>query len=87
MDDYQNLNRWVKEGIVRRIGQAEEPSKVASRYLEVKYRMHDEIYPEVDEFAHYDIDEEGIAKSLFPYIRSLNEIYSKIYANKSSNIK
>lgn len=79
LDDYQNLKPWVKEGIVHRIGQSEESSKVASRYLEVKYRMHDELYPEIDEFAHHDIDEEGIAKSLLPYIKSLNEIYSRIY--------
>lgn len=79
LDDYQNLKPWVKEGIVHRIGQADEPSKVASRYLEVKYRMHDELYPETDEFAHHDIDEEGIAKSLLPYIISLQEIYSRIY--------
>ena len=25
--------------------------------------MHDELYPEIDEFANHDIDEEGIAKS------------------------
>lgn len=79
LDDYQNLKPWVKEGIVRRIGQSEESSKVASRYLEVKYRMHDEYYPEIDEFANHDIDEEGIAKSLLPYIQSLQEIYSRIY--------
>jgi hypothetical protein len=79
LDDYQNLKPWIKEGIVHRIGQLDEPSKVASRYIEVKYRMHDELYPEVDEFAHHDIDEEGIAKSLLPYIKSLHEIYSRIY--------
>lgn len=41
--------------------------------------MRNELYPEVDEFVHNDIDEEGIAQSLLPYIRSLNEIYSRIY--------
>lgn len=87
MDDYQNLKPWVKEGIVHRIGQSDEPSKIASRYLEVKYRMHDELYPEVDEFAHHDIDEDGIAKTLLHYIKSLHEIYSRIYTNKSSNTK
>ena len=85
LDDYQNLKPWVKEGIVRRIGQVDEPSKVASRYLEVKYRMHDELYPEIDEFANHDIDEEGIAKSLLPYIKSLNEIYSRIYPTSNNN--
>lgn len=79
LDDYQDLKPWVKEGIVRRIGQPNEPSKVASRYLEVKYRMHDELYPEVDEFANHDIDEDEIANSLLPYIKSLHEIYSRIY--------
>ena len=85
LDDYQNLKPWVKEGIVHRIGQVEKRGKVASRYLEVKYTMHDELYPEVDEFAHHDIDEEGIAKSLLPFVKSLQEIYSRIYPT-SNNI-
>lgn len=79
LDDYQNLKPWVKEGIVHRIGQPNEPKRIGTRSLEVKYRMHDEYYPEVDEFANHDIDEEGIAKSLLPYIESLQEIYSRIY--------
>ena len=79
LDDYQNLKPWVKEGIVHRIGQPDEPKRIGARSLEVKYTMHDELYPEVDEFAHHDIDEEGIAKSLLPYIQSLQEIYSRIY--------
>lgn len=41
--------------------------------------MHDELYPEVDEFANHDIDEDEIANSLLPYIKSLHEIYSRIY--------
>lgn len=49
--------------------------------------MHDEFYPEVNEMDHHDNDKDGIAKSLLPYIKSLNEIYSRIYTNKSSNIK
>ena len=48
-------------------------------YLEVKYRIHDELYPEVDEMGHHNIDEDGIAKTLLPYIKSLHEIYSRIY--------
>jgi hypothetical protein len=86
LDDYQNLKPWVKEGIVHRIGQAEEPSKVASRYLEVKYRMHDGFYPEVDEMGHHDFDEEGIAKSLLPYIKSLYEIHSRIYPTSNFRV-
>jgi hypothetical protein len=82
LDDYQNLKPWVKEGIVHRIGQPDEPKRIGARSLEVKYTMHDEYYPEVDEFAHHDIDEEGIAKSLLPYIQSLQEIYSRIYPNR-----
>jgi hypothetical protein len=42
--------------------------------------MHDKFYPE-DEMGHHDIDEEEIAKSLLPYIKSLHEIYSRIYPN------
>jgi len=34
-----------------------------------------------DEMGHHDIDEEGIAKTLLPYIKSLHEIYSRIYPN------
>ena len=82
LDDYESLKPWVKEGIVHRIGQPDEPNRIGARSLEVKYRMHDEYYPEVDEFAHHDIDEEGIAKSLLPYIQSLQEIYSRIYPNR-----
>lgn len=86
LDDYQDLKPWVKEGIVHRIGQTHEPKRIGSRSLEVRYRMHDELYPEIDEFAHHDIDEERIAKSLLPYIKSLNEVYSRIYP-RSNNIK
>lgn len=43
--------------------------------------------PKVNEMGHHEIDKDGIAKSLLPYIKSLNEIYSRIYTNKSSNIK
>ena len=80
IDDYENLKPWVKEGIVHRIGHPDEPRKVASKSLEVKYRMHDEFYPE-DEFAHHDIDEDGIVKSLLPYVKSLHKIYLRIYPN------
>jgi hypothetical protein len=85
LDDYQNLKPWVREGIVHRIGQPDEPKRIGARSLEVRFRMHDELYPEVDEFAHHDIDEEGIAKSLLPYIQTLHEIYSRVYPNTSSN--
>ncbi len=81
LDDYQNLKPWVKEGLVHRVGQPDEPKRIGARSLEVRYRMHDELYPEVDEMGHHDIDEEGIAKSLLPYIKSLKQIYSKIYSN------
>ena len=79
IDDYEKLKPWLKEGIVHRIGQPNEPKRVVSRFLEVKYRMHDEFYPEVDEMGYHDIDEEGIANSLLRYIKSLHEIYTRIY--------
>jgi hypothetical protein len=82
MDDYESLKPWIKEGIVHRIGQPDEPKRIGSRSLEVKYRMHDKFYPE-DEMGHHDIDEEGIAKNLLPYIKSLHEIYSRIYPNNN----
>ena len=43
--------------------------------------MHDEFYAEADEMGHHNIDEDEIAKTLLPYIKSLNEIYSRIYPN------
>jgi len=86
LDDYQNLKPWVKEGIVRRIGQADEPNEVTSRYPEVKYRIHNELYPEMDEFAHHDIDEDEIAKTLLPYIKSLYEIYSRMYPTSNFSV-
>jgi hypothetical protein len=85
IDDYENLKPWVKEGIVHRIGQPNEPKRIGSRSLEVKYRMHDEFYPEVDEMGNHDIDEDGIAKTLLPYIKSLHEIYLRIYPNNNCN--
>jgi hypothetical protein len=45
--------------------------------------MLDEYYPEIDEFANHNIDEVRIAKSLLPYIKSLHEIYSRIYPNNN----
>ena len=80
MDDFENLKPWVKEGIVHRIGGLNEPRKVASWSLEVKYRMFDELYPE-DEMGRHNIDENEIAKTLLPYIKSLHQIYSSIYPN------
>jgi hypothetical protein len=81
IDNYENLKPWVKEEIVHRIGQPNELKRIGSS-LEVKYRMYDELYPEVDEMGHHDIDEDGIAKMLLPYIKSLHEIYSRIYPNR-----
>jgi len=78
LDDCENLKPWVKEGIVHRVGGVNEPRKVASRSLEVKYRIFDELYPE-DEMGRHDIDENEIAKTLFPFIKSLHEIYLRIY--------
>jgi hypothetical protein len=52
--------------------------RIGARSLEVKYTMHDEMYPG-DEMGQHDIDEDGIAKTLLPYIKSLHEIYLRIY--------
>ena len=73
LDDYKNLKDWVKEWIVHTICQPDESRKFTSRYIEMKYRMQVEPYPEVDKFGHHDIDEEGIVKSLLPHIKSLYE--------------
>lgn len=45
--------------------------------------MLDELYPE-DEMGHHDIAENEIAKTLLPYIKSLHDIYSRIYPNSKS---
>lgn len=49
--------------------------------------MQVEPYPEVDEFGHHDIDEEGIVKSLLPHIKSLYEDPFKNICEQSSDIK
>jgi hypothetical protein len=40
----------------------------------------------VDEFAHHDIDEDEIAKTLLPYIKSLHEIYSRMYPTSNFSV-
>ena len=42
--------------------------------------MLDESYP-ADEMGHHVIDQNGIDKTLLPFIKSLQEIYSRIYPN------
>ena len=42
--------------------------------------MLDEFYP-ADEMGHHVIDQNGIAETLLPFIKSLQEIYSRIYPN------
>jgi hypothetical protein len=78
LDDYEILKPWIKEGIVHRIGASDEPKRIVSRFLEVKYTMFDEMYPG-DEMGQHDIDEHAIAKTILPYIKSLHNIYSRIY--------
>jgi hypothetical protein len=56
MDDYENLKPWVKEGIVHRIGPPDKPKRIVSRFLEVKYRMHDVMYPGDDHLHVYFTD-------------------------------
>ena len=40
--------------------------------------MLDEFYP-ANEMGHHVIDQNGIAKTLLPFIKSLQEIYSRIH--------
>ena len=42
--------------------------------------MLDEFYP-ADEMGHHVIDQNGIAKTVLPFIKSLQESYSRIYPN------
>ena len=43
--------------------------------------MQVEPYPEADVFGHHDIDEEGIVKSLLPYIKS-EDLFKNTYEQK-----
>lgn len=45
--------------------------------------MLDEFYP-ADEMGHHVIDQNGIAKTLLPFTKSLQEIYSRIYPKINS---
>lgn len=54
------------------------PNRIASRSLVVKYRMFDRMYEE-DEHYGYDINEDGIAKLVLPYVISMQDIFSRIY--------
>ena len=47
--------------------------------------MLDELYPE-DEMGHHDIDENEVARTLLPYIKSLHEIYFGIYPNDKERL-
>ncbi len=42
--------------------------------------MLDEFYP-ADEMGHHVIDQNGISKTLLPFIKALQEIYSRKYPN------
>jgi len=77
ISDYKDLNPYIKEGIVHTTNYGES-NRIASRCLEVKYRMFDRMYEE-DENHEYDINENEIADSVLPYIISMQDIYSRIY--------
>ena len=36
MDDYQSLKPWIKEGIIHRMSQHDDPKRTVSRFLESK---------------------------------------------------
>ena len=36
MDDYQNFKPWIKEGIIHRMSQHDDPKRTVSRFLENK---------------------------------------------------
>jgi hypothetical protein len=77
ISDYKDLKPYIKEGIAHTISHGES-NRIASRGLEVKYRMFDRMY-EADENYEYGINESEIAESVLPYIISMEEIYSRIY--------
>jgi hypothetical protein len=78
MKDYKHLKPLIQEGILHSIGAGDNPDRIASRSLLVKYRMFDRMYQE-DEHYGYDIKEDEIAESVLSYIVSLQDIYSRIY--------
>ena len=77
ISDYKDLKPYIKEGIAHTISHGKS-NRIASRNVEVKYRMFDRMY-EADENYEYDINESEIADSVLPYIISMEEIYSRIY--------
>ena len=77
ISDYKDLKPYIKEGIAHTISHGES-NRIASRSVEVKYRMFDRMY-EADENYEYGINESEIADSVLPYIISMEEIYSRIY--------
>jgi hypothetical protein len=77
ISDYKDLKPYIKEGIVHTVSYGES-TRIASRSLEVKYRMFDRMYEE-DENHEYDINDDEIAESVLPYIISMQDIYSRIY--------
>jgi hypothetical protein len=77
ISDYKDLSPYIKEGIVHTLSY-DESNRIASRSLEVKYRMFDRMYEE-DEDHDYDINEDEIAELALPYIISMQDIYSRIY--------
>lgn len=77
MSDYGDLKPYIKEGIVHTVTQGLS-NRVASRSIEVKYRMFDRMYEEDEDYG-YDIDENEIAETVLLHIISMEDIYSRIY--------
>jgi hypothetical protein len=76
ISDYKHLHPYIKEGIVHTV--SKDVNRIASRSLEIKYRMFDRIYEEDEDYG-YGIDEDEIAETVLPYIISMQDIYSRIY--------
>ena len=77
ISDYKDLKPYIKEGIAHMISHGQS-NRIASRSIEVKYRMFDRMY-EADENYQYGINETEISDSVLPYIISMRDIYSRIY--------
>jgi hypothetical protein len=77
IEDYRYLNPLIKEGISHNISFSPIPTRNASRFLLINYRMFDRMYEE-EEYG-YEINEDEIAESVLPYIVSMHDIYSRIY--------
>jgi hypothetical protein len=77
---YKDLNPVVTEGVTHFsdiFSKSENPTRKTNRKLTIRYGIHDEEYEADDEYYDFDYDEEQIAKSTLPYLKSLQDIQNR----------